>query len=155
MIKREIYEQNNQHKLIYFSKIKPTNHQQTFLDQIRKKKEEMDDASSHNTNNKSNKKNDDDEDYSESEDEGIENYKKGGYHPVRLGDIFKDRYVVLQKLGWGHFSTVWLCQDRSVFSFQKKKKIKTTKKKKTRIILCCYFSITIQKQIDKRIIELH
>jgi len=22
-----------------------------------------------------------------------------------------DRYVIVQKLGWGHFSTVWLCKD--------------------------------------------
>ena len=36
----------------------------------------------------------------------------GGYHPVRLGEKFKQgRYVVLKKLGWGHFSTVWLVLD--------------------------------------------
>lgn len=36
----------------------------------------------------------------------------GGYHPVRIGEKYKDgRYVVLRKLGWGHFSTVWLVQD--------------------------------------------
>ena len=36
----------------------------------------------------------------------------GGYHPVRLGERYKDgRYVVLRKLGWGHFSTVWLVRD--------------------------------------------
>lgn len=44
---------------------------------------------------------------SESEDE--DDYRKGGYHPVQIGDSFKHgRYVILQKLGWGHFSTVWL-----------------------------------------------
>jgi serine/threonine-protein kinase SRPK3 len=37
----------------------------------------------------------------------------GGYHPVQIGDTFNDgRYRVLQKLGWGHFSTVWLCFDK-------------------------------------------
>ena len=47
-----------------------------------------------------------------SEDEGTEDYKRGGYHAVRIGDGFKnDRYVVLSKLGWGHFSTVWLASD--------------------------------------------
>jgi len=52
------------------------------------------------------------EDYSDNEDEGSEGYKKGGYHPVSIGDTFKEgRYTVLQKLGWGHFSTVWLCSD--------------------------------------------
>lgn len=47
----------------------------------------------------------------ESEDEGIEDYKEGGYHPVFIGEILIGRYVVLQKLGWGHFSTVWLVRD--------------------------------------------
>ena len=35
----------------------------------------------------------------------------GGYHPVKIGDTFHNRYQVLRKLGWGHFSTVWLCWD--------------------------------------------
>lgn len=38
-------------------------------------------------------------------------YRKGGYHPVRIGDLFHNRYHVVRKLGWGHFSTVWLCWD--------------------------------------------
>ena len=35
----------------------------------------------------------------------------GGYHPVKIGDLFNNRYHVIRKLGWGHFSTVWLCWD--------------------------------------------
>lgn len=36
----------------------------------------------------------------------------GGYHRVRVGEKFKDgRYTVLHKLGWGHFSTVWMVHD--------------------------------------------
>ncbi|XP_028789989.1 serine/threonine-protein kinase SRPK [Neltuma alba] len=47
-----------------------------------------------------------------SEDEGTEDYRRGGYHAVRVGDAFKNgRYVVQSKLGWGHFSTVWLAWD--------------------------------------------
>ncbi|KAK9127621.1 hypothetical protein Syun_016418 [Stephania yunnanensis] len=47
-----------------------------------------------------------------SEDEGTEDYRRGGYHAVRIGDAFKNgRYVVQSKLGWGHFSTVWLAWD--------------------------------------------
>ncbi|XP_009116006.1 serine/threonine-protein kinase SRPK [Brassica rapa] len=47
-----------------------------------------------------------------SEDEGTEDYRRGGYHAVRIGDSFKNgRYVVQSKLGWGHFSTVWLSWD--------------------------------------------
>ena len=49
---------------------------------------------------------------SDSDDEGTEGYRKGGYHPVKIGEAFKDgRYVVKRKLGWGHFSTCWLCDD--------------------------------------------
>lgn len=49
-------------------------------------------------------------------DAGLEepaaDYKPGGYHPVKIGDKYTSdlsRYKVVQKLGWGHFSTVWLC----------------------------------------------
>jgi len=50
-------------------------------------------------------------DSEESEDEGMEDYKIGGYHPVHVGEIYLNRYEILQKLGWGHFSTVWLAKD--------------------------------------------
>ncbi|CAO2839424.1 unnamed protein product [Amaranthus hypochondriacus] len=47
-----------------------------------------------------------------SEDEGKDDYRRGGYHAVRIGDSFKNgTYVVQSKLGWGHFSTVWLAWD--------------------------------------------
>uniref|UniRef100_A0A1I8AXF2 non-specific serine/threonine protein kinase n=1 Tax=Meloidogyne hapla TaxID=6305 RepID=A0A1I8AXF2_MELHA len=46
------------------------------------------------------------------EQEDPKDYRRGGYHPVRIGDVFKNgRYHVIRKLGWGHFSTVWLCWD--------------------------------------------
>uniref|UniRef100_A0A4W3JJ80 non-specific serine/threonine protein kinase n=1 Tax=Callorhinchus milii TaxID=7868 RepID=A0A4W3JJ80_CALMI len=38
-------------------------------------------------------------------------FVSGGYHPVKIGDLFNGRYHVIRKLGWGHFSTVWLCWD--------------------------------------------
>jgi serine/threonine-protein kinase SRPK3 len=45
--------------------------------------------------------------------EDDEDYKTGGYHPMKIGDTFaKDsRYRVSCKLGWGQFSTVWLVRD--------------------------------------------
>ena len=43
--------------------------------------------------------------------EGLENYVRGGYHPVHLGDVFEARYKVVHKLGYGGFSTVWLARD--------------------------------------------
>ncbi|KAK7592882.1 hypothetical protein V9T40_007634 [Parthenolecanium corni] len=47
----------------------------------------------------------------EEEQEDSTDYCKGGYHPVKIGDLFLSRYHVTRKLGWGHFSTVWLCWD--------------------------------------------
>ncbi|EMR09826.1 hypothetical protein PNEG_02007 [Pneumocystis murina B123] len=45
-------------------------------------------------------------------EEDLEDYCKGGYHPVQIGEKYKDgRYVIIRKLGWGHFSTVWLAKD--------------------------------------------
>jgi len=41
------------------------------------------------------------------EDEGEEGYRPGGYHRVSLGDAVGD-WRIQHKLGWGHFSTVWL-----------------------------------------------
>ena len=38
-------------------------------------------------------------------------YMAGGYHPVQIGDVYNKCYCVIRKLGWGHFSTVWLCWD--------------------------------------------
>ena len=46
-----------------------------------------------------------------SEDEGLSDYKVSGYHPVHVGEVLMDRYIIMQKLGWGHFSTAWLALD--------------------------------------------
>ncbi|KAJ8258300.1 hypothetical protein COCON_G00173120 [Conger conger] len=45
------------------------------------------------------------------EQEDPNDYCKGGYHHVKTGDLFNGRYHVIRKLGWGHFSTVWLAWD--------------------------------------------
>ena len=47
----------------------------------------------------------------DSEDEGLSDYKPKGYHPVHIGEVLLDRYIITQKLGWGHFSTAWLAFD--------------------------------------------
>ncbi|CCH45066.1 hypothetical protein BN7_4644 [Wickerhamomyces ciferrii] len=45
-------------------------------------------------------------------EENQEDYKRGGYHPAFIGEEYKDgRYILVRKLGWGHFSTVWLAKD--------------------------------------------
>ncbi|KAL6827996.1 kinase-like protein [Trichoderma camerunense] len=48
---------------------------------------------------------------SEDEEEGKAAYRPGGFHPVYIGDIFNDRYKVLNKIGYGLYSTVWLVKD--------------------------------------------
>lgn len=54
--------------------------------------------------------------YCEIESEPLERYRPGGYHPVEIGDTFySGRYRVLQKLGWGGYSTVWLVYDSKLF----------------------------------------
>ncbi|CAH8579228.1 unnamed protein product [Schistosoma guineensis] len=45
------------------------------------------------------------------EQEDPRDYCIGGYHPVKIGQVYNSRYHVVRKLGWGHFSTVWLCWD--------------------------------------------
>jgi serine/threonine-protein kinase SRPK3 len=46
-----------------------------------------------------------------SDAESLNEYTKGGYHPVHVGETFKNRYRILKKLGWGAFSTVWFSHD--------------------------------------------
>jgi Protein kinase domain len=48
-------------------------------------------------------------DASESSEESPEEYTTGGYHPVKIGDTY-EKHVILRKLGYGHFSTVWLAK---------------------------------------------
>ncbi|KKZ61962.1 hypothetical protein EMCG_03555 [[Emmonsia] crescens] len=44
--------------------------------------------------------------------EPLNRYRFGGYHPVHLGDYFKDgRYKVMHKLGHGGYATIWLARD--------------------------------------------
>ncbi|PVH68316.1 kinase-like protein [Cadophora sp. DSE1049] len=44
--------------------------------------------------------------------ENMSRYEPGGFHPICLGDTFKEgRYKIHHKLGWGGCSTVWLAWD--------------------------------------------
>lgn len=64
---------------------------------------------------------DDDEDDDEDEDEDMvhpeneedmKDYVPGGYHTCYIGETYKNnKYTLVRKLGWGHFSTVWLAKD--------------------------------------------
>lgn len=59
------------------------------------------------------------------EQEDPKDYCQGGYHPVKMGDLFQRKYHVLRKLGWGHFSTVWLCWDLECKQFVALKIVKS------------------------------
>ncbi|KAK8069820.1 hypothetical protein PG994_006436 [Apiospora phragmitis] len=52
--------------------------------------------------------------------EDKERYRPGGFHPIvpkdRLG--YRARYKVVDKLGWGYGSTVWLCKDSEISSWR-------------------------------------
>ncbi|KAI0106079.1 kinase-like protein [Daldinia grandis] len=41
-------------------------------------------------------------------------YQPGGFHPVHIGDQFRNRYRVVGKLGFGDTSTVWLARDSEI-----------------------------------------
>lgn len=43
--------------------------------------------------------------------ESAEFYRPGGFHPTYLGDVLKQRYKIIRKIGFGQYSTVWLARD--------------------------------------------
>lgn len=50
--------------------------------------------------------------------EPLHRYKRGGYHPIHLGDCLNQgRYRILHKLGWGGHSTVWAAKDQRLGTY--------------------------------------
>ncbi|XP_068917563.1 SRSF protein kinase 3-like isoform X2 [Tenebrio molitor] len=47
-----------------------------------------------------------------SSQEDPKSYDVGGYMPISEGDVLGDKYEVCRKLGYGQFSTVWLCHNQ-------------------------------------------
>lgn len=45
------------------------------------------------------------------EEETLPMYKAERYYPAQIGQIFKDRYQVVGKVGYGGGSTAWLSRD--------------------------------------------
>ncbi|TGJ88268.1 hypothetical protein E0Z10_g440 [Xylaria hypoxylon] len=43
--------------------------------------------------------------------EDVQLYRKGGHHPVHLGDVLNNQFEVVHKLGSSGFGLVWLCYD--------------------------------------------
>lgn len=48
------------------------------------------------------------EEIDDNDAESLGDFKEDGFHPTHVGEIIDSKYIVLKKLGWGHFSTVWL-----------------------------------------------
>jgi serine/threonine-protein kinase SRPK3 len=38
-------------------------------------------------------------------------YKPENFYPVRLGEVFNNRFQTVAKLGYGSSSTIWLARD--------------------------------------------
>ncbi|KFD70678.1 hypothetical protein M514_17150 [Trichuris suis] len=72
------------------------------------------------------------------EQENPREYGKGGYCLVHLGDVLNNRYYVIRKMGWGHFSTVWLCWDMKMKRFVASKIVKCARR----------YTETAQDEID-------
>ncbi|KAE8310177.1 kinase-like domain-containing protein [Aspergillus transmontanensis] len=51
------------------------------------------------------------------EEETLPDYIASRYHPTRIGEIIKDRYQVIGKVGYGTTSTVWLARDMNCRSY--------------------------------------
>ncbi|KAL4938853.1 hypothetical protein BDV06DRAFT_231493 [Aspergillus oleicola] len=45
------------------------------------------------------------------EEETLSWYSPDGFYPVKIGEVFQSRYQVVGKLGYGGYSTIWLCRD--------------------------------------------
>ncbi|GMM34338.1 hypothetical protein DASC09_016630 [Saccharomycopsis crataegensis] len=77
---------------------------------------------------------DDEVDFNKEED--LDDYRAGGYHPTKIGDVCGDKqqYQIVRKLGWGHFSTVWLASNTITKTYIALKIIKSADKYKSAAI---------------------
>jgi hypothetical protein len=46
-------------------------------------------------------------------EEGGDAYRPGGFHPVYIGEVYAGKYEIMNKIGYGLCSTVWLVKDLS------------------------------------------
>jgi hypothetical protein len=84
-------------------------------------------------------------DSNKSQDEGLSEYKINGYHPVHVGEILLDRYVIMQKIGYNTYSTEWLSLDVKYNNYVSIK----IQKSSQQFIDYAYDEIEILNEIDK------
>lgn len=71
---------------------------------------------------------DDDPKTNLAEEEDLNDYVPGGYHTCFIGENYKNgKYTLVRKLGWGHFSTVWLARDNDKHSHVAMKIVRSAK----------------------------
>lgn len=71
-----------------------------------------DDRISKHDDSESNSDDDSLDDVNPENEEDLKDYIPGGYHTCFIGETYKnEKYTLVRKLGWGHFSTVWLARD--------------------------------------------
>ncbi|KAH3675673.1 hypothetical protein WICMUC_002590 [Wickerhamomyces mucosus] len=63
------------------------------------------------------------------QEENIKDYKYGGYHSTHKNEKFGkfNQYILIKKLGWGQYSTVWLVLNKFSNEYQALKIIKSEK----------------------------
>ncbi|KAG6175683.1 hypothetical protein E4U27_005980 [Claviceps purpurea] len=49
--------------------------------------------------------------------ENLNRYRLGGYHPIHIDDHLNERYRIVDKLGHGAYSTVWLAMDEQTTKY--------------------------------------
>ncbi|KAJ5230617.1 hypothetical protein N7489_011325 [Penicillium chrysogenum] len=49
--------------------------------------------------------------WQKTEEETLPDYTPSQYYPTRIGEVIKERYQVIGKLGFGSTSTAWLARD--------------------------------------------
>ncbi|KRX04834.1 Protein kinase-like domain [Pseudocohnilembus persalinus] len=85
------------------------------------------------------------------DNEGIEEYQIGGYYPAHIGEIFFNRYILVKKIGYGNFSTVWLAKDIKHDIFVAIKIIKSEKQYKEQALdeLELFQAINLESQSEQ------
>lgn len=69
-----------------------------------------------------------DDDMDPANEEDLRDYVPGGYHTCFIGESYKSgKYTLVRKLGWGHFSTVWLARDNDKQSHVAMKIVRSAK----------------------------